>query len=109
MPPETWSIDVHERGLDARAYGLYRLRDVIGLDFEVQAVMLTQGGTADALLDAAEPIEAHGLLAFSFACHPGTHRSVACCVLLAAIVYPKGPIRFTTERMRRAAAHHGLM
>ena len=109
MPREMWSIDVHERGLDARADGLYRLRDVTGLDFKVQAVMLTQGDTADALLDAVEAIEAHGLRKLAFACRSGTHRSVACCVLLAAIVYPQAQIRFTTERTRRAAAEHGLV
>ena len=60
MPCELWSIDVHERGLDCRADGLYRLGDVTGLDFKVQAVMLTQGDTACALLDEVEAIEAHG-------------------------------------------------
>ena len=61
MPCELWSIDVHERGLDCRADGLYMLGDVTGSDFKVQAVMLTQGDTVCALLDAVEAIEAHGL------------------------------------------------
>ena len=64
MPCELWSIDVHERGLDCRADGLYRLGDVTGSDFTVQAVMFTQGDTVCALLDAVEAIEAHGLRAF---------------------------------------------
>ena len=63
MPCELWSIDVHERGLDCRADGLYRLGDVTGSDFTVQAVMFTQGDTVCALLDAVEAIEAHGLRA----------------------------------------------
>ena len=67
MPCELWSIDVHERGLDGRADGLYRLGDVIGLDIKVQAVMLTQGDTDCDLLDAVEAIEAHRLREFSFA------------------------------------------
>ena len=71
MPCELWSIDVHERGLDGRADGLYRLGDAIGLDFKAQAVMITQGDTACALLDAVEAIEAHGLREFSFACRSG--------------------------------------
>ena len=52
-------------GLDGRADGLYRLGDVTGLDFKVQAVMLTQGDIACALLDAVEAIEAHGLRALA--------------------------------------------
>ena len=64
MPCELWSIDVHERGLDCRADGLYRLGDVTGSDFTVQAVMLTQGDTFYALRDAVDAIEAHGLRAF---------------------------------------------
>ena len=71
MPCASWSIDVHERGLDGRADGLYRIGDVIGLDFKVQAVMLTQGDTDCALLDAVESIEAHGLQEFSCACRSG--------------------------------------
>ena len=63
-PCELWSIDVHERGLDCRAVGLYRIGDVTGSDFKVQAVMLTQGDTVCGLLDAVEAIEAHGLRAF---------------------------------------------
>ena len=64
MPCELCSIDVHESGFDCRADGLYRLGDVTGSDFTVQAVMFTQGDTVCALLDAVEAIEAHGLRAF---------------------------------------------
>ena len=64
MPCELWSIDVHERGLDGRADVLCRLGDVTGLDFKVQAKLLTKGDTVCALLDAVEAIEAHGLRAF---------------------------------------------
>ena len=109
MPCELWSTDVHETGLDGRAVGLYRLWGVTGLDFKVQAVMLTQGDTACALLDAVESIEARGLLEFAVQCRSGTHRSVACCVLLAAIVYPEAQIWVTTDRTWRAAAEHGLV
>ena len=66
MPREMWSIDVHGRGLNSRADGLHRLRRVTGLDFKVQAVMLTQGDTDCALRDAVEAIDAHLLLEFSF-------------------------------------------
>ena len=74
MPCELWSIDVHERGLDCRADGLYRLGDVTGLDFQVQAKLLTQADTACALMEAVDAVEAKGLREFSFACRSGTHR-----------------------------------
>ena len=109
LPRGMPSIDVHKRNLDARADGFYRLGHVTGFDFKVQAKLLTKGDTACALLDAVEAIEAHGLRGFSFACRRGTFRSVACCVLLAAIVYPESQNRLTTERTRRAAAEHGLV
>ena len=109
LPRGMPSIDVHERGLDARADGLHRRRVVIGLDFKVQAVMLTQCDTACALLDAVKAIEDCELLEFAFQCRSGTHRSVACCVLLAAIVYPEAQIWVTTDRTWRAAAEHGLV
>ena len=109
MPCELWSIDVHEGGLDGRADGLHRLRRVTGLDLKVQAVMITQGDTACALLEAVDAVEANGLREFSVACRSGTHRLVACCVLLAAMVYPEAQICLTTERTRRAAAEHGLV
>ena len=71
LPRGMPSIDVHERGLDARADGFYRLGRVTGFDFQVQAKLLTQGDTVCALLDAVEAIEAHGLREFSFACRSG--------------------------------------
>ena len=103
------SINVHDRNLDARAHGLYSLEYVTGFDFRVQAKLLTTGDTVCALLDAVETIEARGSLEFAFQCRSGTHRSVACCVLLAAIVYPEAQIWVTTDRTWRAAAEHGLV
>ena len=103
------SINVHDRNLDARAHGLYSLGHVTGFDFRVQAKLLTTGDTVCALLEAVETIEARGSLEFAFQCRSGTHRSVACCVLLAAIVYPEAQIWVTTDRTWRAAAEHGLV
>ena len=79
-------VNVHRMCLDARARSRYALEDVTGLDFEVQAVLLTQACTARALLAACEAIEAHDRYEFAFVCRGATHRSVACCVLLAAII-----------------------
>ena len=105
---ESRSLDVHERGINARADWRYELGDVTGLDFEVQAVMLTQGCTACALLDACMAIELHDNHEFAFACRSATHRSVACCVLLAAIVYRHARIVLTTSRTQRAASERGM-
>ena len=74
-----------------------------------QEKLLTTGDTVCALLDAVETIEARGSLEFAFQCRSGTHRSVACCVLLAAIVYLEAQIWVTTDRTWRAAAEHGLV
>ena len=50
------SVNVHRMGLDAQARSLYALRDVTGLDFEVQAVLLTKACTALSLLAVCEAI-----------------------------------------------------
>ena len=108
LPRRMPSIDV-KRNLDARAHGFYRLGHVTGFDFRVQAKLPTTGDTVCALLEAVETIEARGSLEFAFQCRSGTHRSVACCVLLAAIVYPEAQIWVTTDRTWWAAAEHGLV
>ena len=105
---ESRSLDVHERRINAKADWRYELGDVTGLDFEVQAVMLTQSCTACAVLDACEAIELHDNHEFAFACRSATHRSVACCVLLAAIVYRHARIDLTTLRTQRAASERGM-
>ena len=105
---ESRSLDLLERGIDARDDARYEIKEVTGLDFEVQAVMLTQSCTAKAVLDACEAIERNNHYEFAFACHSATHRSVACCVLLAAIVYHHAQIDLTTSRTRRAASERGM-
>ena len=109
LPRGMLSIDVHTRNLDARAHGFYSLAHVTGFDCRVQAKLLTTGVTACALLDAVKAIEDCELREFAFQCRSGTHRSVACCVLLAAIVYLEAQIWVTTDRTWRAAAEHGLV
>ena len=96
-------------GLDARASSMYALGHVIGLDFEVQAVLLTKACTALSLLTACEAIEAHGRYEFAFVCGGATHRSVACCVLLAAIIYSDATVVLTTARTQAAAIARGLV
>ena len=107
-PPGVAMINVHDRGLNARCNHLYRMQEVTGLDFRVQAVLITQQETACVLLDACRLIEVHGLNDFCFVCQGGTHRSVGCCVLLAALIYQNTEVILTTSRTRNAAVELGM-
>ena len=100
-------VDLAVRGVDGRS-SLYELSKVTGVDQRVQAVVACQEATADALLAALERIEDMDMLEFCFVCHGATHRSVACCFLLAAIAYPHAEVHLTTDRTRRAAKTCGL-
>ena len=100
-------VDLAVRGVDGRS-SLYELSKVTGVDQRVQAVVACQEATADALLAALERIEDMAMLEFCFVCHGATHRSVACCFLLAAIAYPHAEVHLTTDRTRRAAELAGL-
>jgi hypothetical protein len=100
----------HESHVDVAVAGvngfspLYRLRDVTGVDERVQAAVACQDATAPCLLEALERIEENGMREFSFVCRGATHRSVACCLLLANIAYPEARVYMTTKRTREAAA-----
>ena len=96
-------IDVAEAGLDGKCEGLYALPDVTGLDFRVMAMVCSQKLMPGLLREAIAKIESGNLDSFAFACHGATHRSVAACVLLAAMAYPDASICLTTRRTRRAA------
>ena len=101
-------IDVAAEGLDGKCNDKYNLSDVTGLDFRVQAKVVSQVLTVSILRGAIGEIETRDLDSFAFVCHGATHRSVACCVLLAAICYPRAVISMTTERTRSAAKSLGL-
>jgi len=100
-------VDVAARGVDGRSH-LYKLRDVTGVDERVQAVVASQKETADCLLVAVCRVEEEDANKFSFVCHGATHRSVACCILLAALAYPRALVHLSTARTRCAAAAAGL-
>ena len=100
-------VNLAERGVDGRSY-LYELSKVTGVDECVQAVVACQEATANALLAALERIEDLDIFEFCFVCHGATHRSVACCFLLAAIAYPFAEVPLTKNRTRRAAESCGL-
>jgi hypothetical protein len=101
-------FDVANAGLDGKCNDKYNLQDVTGLDFRVQAKVVSQALTVSILRYAIREIETRGLDSFAFVCHGATHRSVACCVLLAAICYPCAAISMTTPRTRLAAKKLGL-
>ena len=64
--------------------------------------------TAEALLEAFNYIELYDSTEFAFVCHGATHRSVACCILLVAMVYPEAIVCLSTPRTQRAAEEYGL-
>ena len=103
------AIDVDERGVDGRS-SLYHLSDkaCTGISFDVQGVVATQLITVKVLNEAASQIEREGLEEFAFVCHGGTHRSVACCMLLAMIVYREAVIHLSTPRTNHAADLAGM-
>ena len=78
------------------------------MDEIVQAVVASQVVTAECLTDAMEQVEAFNLHEFSFVCHGAMHRSVALCMLLAAVAYPEACVHLTTSRTRTSAAKNGL-
>ena len=98
--------------LDAHST-LYENTEVTGINWVVQAVLLTQNSCYTALKDAVFRIEnsrrwqSHAQ--FAFACSHATHRSVGCAVLLATFFYKDARIRFTTRRTIRAAREFGMV
>ena len=103
-------INVNERGVDAggvRELG-YEMKQVTGIDDCVQAVVASQGITPTLLCEAMWMIEGGDLFDFAFVCSHATHRSVACCFLLAAVIYPHCQIILTTARTQREAGKQGL-
>ena len=96
-PDRLHCVDVHESGLNAHC-NRYRMDSVTGVDFEVQATLLAQEETAHVLYEACACIETEDLDEFGFVCSHATHRSVACCVLLATLFYHGAVIVLTTPR-----------
>ena len=100
--------DVAEAGLNAFS-NLYTMGAVTGIDFPVQAVLITQLSIVKVLTDAWNDIRRRKLREYAFVCHGATHRSVACCMLLAAIAYPYAEICLTTRRTQAAAQVRNLL
>ena len=103
------SINVHARGLDARAPGAYNMEEVTGIDWIVQTVLVRQPVTAAVILDACRFIELQDRQTFAFVCKGATHRSCCCAVLLASLVYRCARIVFSTGRTKEAARQRGMI
>ena len=88
---------------------MYNSWEVTGIDFDVQAVLVSQPKTAVALYDAVRFIEIQDLEVFAFVCSHATHRSCGCAILLASLVYKRARIVFTTDRTKKAARARGMM
>ena len=101
-------IDLHARGV-AGSPAWYNVNEVTGLDFVVQASLVVTTAAVAALREAFHCIEDHDIDDFAFLCQGGTHRSVGCCFLLAALVYPGAEISLTTPRTCANAVQRGLL
>ena len=101
------NVDVTQSGLTAHS-AWYDMSTITGIDFMVQAVIVAQPACIEALHDAVRQIETHNHNEFAFVCHGATHRSVACCILLAQLVYPYAQVCLSTRRTQQAAADYNL-
>jgi hypothetical protein len=88
--------------LEARSH-TYDIGSVTGLDFEVLAALVEQREMPRLLREAVMLIEAQGLDEIAFLCDGGTHRSLGCCMLLAALVYKLASVCPHTSRTIEAA------
>ena len=97
--------------LDSRHPMIPDQKLVTGIDFEIQAVLLLQANCANVLENAIAMIEAkppHQHFEFTFMCRSATHRSVACAILLASLVYRTARIRLSTPRTMTRAVQVGM-
>ena len=104
-----WLKDAHinfdKRGVSGHSPS-YQMHEVTGLNFVVQATLLSQTVLVQALLDACRMIGERDLSDFAFVCHCGTHRSVGGILLLAMLLYPNAKLVMHTKRTVRAAESH---
>ena len=87
--------------------GAYALANITGVDPAVQAEVANQIATAQAMHDVLDHIERDDPECVIFACRGATHRSVACCFIMAYL-FPHTIIRLTTPRTQRAAKLWGM-
>ena len=99
------TVDVADGRIDGHSQ-MYNMSSVTGVGFRMQAVVAMHAATAASLLlEAIQIIENRDVRERAFLCHGATHRSVACCFLPAAIVYPRAETYLTTAARTRRDAH----
>ena len=81
-PREVANFNVHQAGVKA-----LNIIDVTGVDFGVQALVLSQEATLHVLIKVRNAIESGNLREVCFTCTRGTQRSVACAMLLGILKY----------------------
>ena len=95
--------------IDARK-GPYSTKTVTGVHSCVQSCLMKQNAVIDVLWECARRIIRNkGIGRFAFVCEHATHRSVACCLLLAILVFPRAHILLTTHKTQTAAIECGLI
>ena len=102
LPAGLQYVDVHS-GIPCTAMSAGNLACMTGCDFAVMACLASQQSVAVALRLAILQTEMQGLREIAFTCLGGTHRSVGCACLLAAVFYPEAHLMFHTRRVTSAA------
>ena len=103
-PREVANFNVHQAGVKA-----LNIIDVTGVDFGVQALILSQEATLRILLEVRNAIESGNLEEVCFTCTRGTQRSVACAMLLGILKYHNARIVFCTSRTQMDARAKGMV
>ena len=103
------SINLAKLNLNGHRPSLYNSREVSGIYFEVQAVLLSQPVCACGLNAAADKIEVEDLAEFTFVCTHATHRSAGMACLLASLIYNNARIMFSTTRTQADARTYGMI
>ena len=103
------NINFARLGLNAHRPSLYNSREVSGIYFEVQAVLLSQPACVYGLTAAVQQIEIGELAEVTFVCHGATHRSAGMACLLAILIYNDATIMFSTQRTQEDARNFGMI
>ena len=104
-PREVANFNLHQAGVKA----LNIRDDVTGVDFGVQALILSQEATLHVLLEVRNAIESGNLEEVCFTCTRDTQRSVACAMLLGILKYHNAHILFCTSRTQMDACAKGMV
>jgi hypothetical protein len=104
-PREVANFNLHQAGVKA----LNIRDDVTGVDFGVQALVLSQKATLHVLIKVRNAIESGNLREVCFTCTRGTQRSVACAMLLGILKYRNARIVFCTSRTQIDARAKGMV